>query len=65
VCRPLTSDKIEALTEKLREGIRLDIGEVAWLEQQTRLLHGEYLIAVHNGRVIAGCYTGIDVAAEI
>jgi len=20
---------------------------------------------VHNGRVIAGCYTGIDVAAEI
>jgi hypothetical protein len=35
------------------------------LEQQTPVIHGEYLIAAHNGIVIAKRYIGIDVAVEI
>jgi hypothetical protein len=42
VCRPLTSDEIEALIKKLRQGTRLDLAEVASLEQRTPLAHGEY-----------------------
>jgi hypothetical protein len=65
VCRPLVPDDIEILIKKLRQGTRLDLAEVASLEQQTPVIHGEYLIAAHNGRVIAKRYIGIDVAAEI
>ena len=48
-----------------RQRIRLDFAEVVPLEQQTPAFHGEYLIAAHNGRVIAERYVGVDVEAEI
>jgi hypothetical protein len=57
--------RAEGFIESAKAAYSIDFAEVVPLEQQTPAFHGEYLIAAHNGRVIAKRYVGVDVEAEI
>lgn len=61
---PLNSLEIAAIIKKLWSGMRLDSDEIERLENETPVLHGEYLISTHNRKVIAKRYVGINVATE-
>jgi hypothetical protein len=59
---PLTLPEIEALVRRLEEGDRFTAQELMRIESRGSISHGEFLIRVTQGRLVAKRYVGVDPA---
>jgi len=61
-CLPLTTSELDELARRIQHGEALSTVELARLERQSPIVHGELLTTCHGGQVNMKRYIGIDLA---